>query len=56
MDIGNERSVAEPSIGITSSMWERQGQASQHWSMWWRRTNGELSSRERFELLGWDEV
>jgi hypothetical protein len=56
MDIGEERSVAEASTGSTSSTWERQGEASEHWPMRWHRTNGELSSLGRFELLGWDEV
>jgi hypothetical protein len=51
---GNECRVAEPSTGTTT--WERQGEASQHWPMRWRRTNGELYSLDRLELLGWDEV
>jgi hypothetical protein len=53
---GNERRVAGPSTGTTSSTWERQGEASEHWRMRWRRTNGELYSLDRLELLGWDEV
>lgn len=56
MDSGNERSGVEPSTGTTSSTWERQGEASEHWRMRWRRTNGELSSLDRLELLAWDEV
>jgi hypothetical protein len=57
MDIGNQSSVAALSIGTTSSTRESGGEASEHWSMRWSpRTTGELSSRERFELLGWDEV
>jgi hypothetical protein len=54
MDSGNERRVAEPSTGTTT--WKRQREASAHWPMRWRRTNGELSSFDRLELLGWDEV
>jgi hypothetical protein len=50
----NERSGAEGSPGTTT--WERQGEASERWPMRWRRTNGELSFLDRFELLGWDEV
>jgi hypothetical protein len=56
MDSGNERSGAEPSTGTTSSTWERQEQASERRPMRWRRTNGELHSLHRLELLGWDEV
>src|SRR5512139_873377 len=56
MDSGNERSGAEPSRGTMSSTLEWQAEASEHWSMRWRRTNGELSSLERLELFGWDEV
>lgn len=56
MDSGNERSGAEPSTGTMSSTLEWQAEASEHWSMRWRRTNGELSSLERLELFGWDEV
>jgi len=56
MDGGNERSVAGPSTGATSSTWKRQGEASEHWPMRWRRTNGELYSLDRLELLSWDEV
>jgi hypothetical protein len=57
MDIRNQRSVAALSIGTTSSTHESRGEASEHRSMRWSpRTTGELSSRERFELLGWDEV
>jgi len=59
MDIRNESSVAKLSTGITPPTWEWQGEAkaSDRWFMrWWPRTNGELSSPERFELLGWDEV
>jgi hypothetical protein len=44
MHSGNERSGAGPRTGTTSSTWERQEQ------------NGELSSLDRLELLGWDEV
>jgi hypothetical protein len=57
MDIGNESSVAPLSIDTTSSRREWPGKASEHWSMQWGPgTTGELSSRERFELLGWDDV
>jgi len=56
MDIGEEPSVVEPFTGSTSSTWERQGEASEHWPMRWHRTNGELSSLGRFEILGWDEA
>ena len=56
MGIGNERSGAEPSTGTASPTWERQGEASEHWSMRWCRTNGELSSLDRLKILGWDEV
>jgi hypothetical protein len=49
---GNERSFAEPSTGTTT--WERQGETSE--PMRWRHTNGELSSFDRLELLGWDEA
>jgi hypothetical protein len=56
MHSGNERSVAERSTGTTSLTWERQRETSEHWPMRWRRTNGELSSFDRLELLGWDEV
>jgi len=27
-----------------------------HWPTQWHRTNRELSSLDRFKLLGWDEV
>ena len=56
MDIRNGSSVAEPSTGTTSSISERQEEASEHWSMRWSRTNGELSALERYEMLGWDEI
>jgi hypothetical protein len=57
MDIRSQSSVAALSTGTTSSTPESGGEASEHWSMRWSpRTTGELSSLERFELLGWDEV
>jgi hypothetical protein len=55
MDCGNELSGAGPSTGAMSSTWERQGEASEHWTVRWCRTNGEFSL-DRLELLGWDEV
>jgi hypothetical protein len=57
LDIGNESSIAALRIGTTSSTRESREEASEQQSMRWSpRTTGELSSRERFELLGWDEV
>jgi hypothetical protein len=57
MEIRNQSSVEALSIGTTSAVRELPGEASEHWSMRWSpRTTRELSSRERFELLGWDEV
>ncbi len=57
MDIRNQSNVAALSIGTTSSTRESWGEASEYRSIRWSpRTTGELSSRERFELLGWDEV
>ena len=56
MDSGNEHSGVEPGTGTTSSTWKRQGEASEHWPMRWRRATGELNSLDRLELLGWDEA
>ena len=45
------------SVGTTPATRESQGEASEHRSMRLSpRTSGELSSCERFGLLGWDEV
>jgi hypothetical protein len=57
MDTRNQSRAAALSIGATSSTREWPGEASEHWSMQcWPGTTRELSSCERVELLGWDEV
>ena len=54
MDIGKENGGEEPCTCTAFSTWEPQGEASEDWSMRWRRATGELSPLDRLKC--WSAV